>query len=43
MKLIAHFWRKVSNKGVWYEWCTSEPIVSNIHNPCHRSCIVQLQ
>lgn len=41
-KLVTHFWRKVSKDGVWYEWCVTEPVVSELHNPCHRSCIVKL-
>lgn len=32
-----HFWRKVSRRKVWYEWCFTEPVQTVIHNPGGRS------
>jgi len=36
------FWRCVNEKNVWYEWCTSNPIASSIHNPNGRSYTIGL-
>jgi len=35
--LQLHFWRQTNTKAVWYEWCLSSPIVTNIQNPNGRS------
>jgi len=32
-----HFWRNVTKKHVWYEWCISEPVCVPVHNPNGRS------
>jgi len=36
-KVTIHFWRKVSRTKVWYEWCLTDPVQTNIHNPGGRS------
>uniref|UniRef100_A0A1B0GBX7 Protein arginine N-methyltransferase n=1 Tax=Glossina morsitans morsitans TaxID=37546 RepID=A0A1B0GBX7_GLOMM len=33
-----HFWRCVSKKKVWYEWCLTSPSTTHIHNLGGRSC-----
>uniref|UniRef100_A0A1A9X3K2 Protein arginine N-methyltransferase n=1 Tax=Glossina brevipalpis TaxID=37001 RepID=A0A1A9X3K2_9MUSC len=33
-----HFWRCVSKKKVWYEWCLVSPSTTHIHNLGGRSC-----
>ncbi|ESN96246.1 hypothetical protein HELRODRAFT_68344 [Helobdella robusta] len=40
--LTVHFWRLVNEKNVWYEWCTSTPQQTHIHNPKGRSYIIGL-
>ena len=30
--LDVHFWRLVDDKRVWYEWCVTNPVVTNIAN-----------
>ena len=42
-KLTVHLWRKTNKKCIWYEWCITSPILSEIHNPFHRSYQVDLQ
>lgn len=39
-KLVARFWRCVSNREVWYEWSTSAPGISHIHNAGGRFCSI---
>ncbi|VDM17264.1 unnamed protein product [Hydatigera taeniaeformis] len=31
-KIVLHLWRCISPRYVWYEWATTEPTVSKIHN-----------
>ena len=38
----AHFWRCVSPKKVWYEWCIVQPQPGPVHNPNGRSYWVGL-
>ncbi|KAK7868278.1 hypothetical protein R5R35_013873 [Gryllus longicercus] len=40
--LEVHFWRCISKKGVWYEWCVTQPVPGPIHNPNGRSYIIGL-
>lgn len=40
--LAVHFWRCINKKGVWYEWCISQPVPGPIHNPNGRSYIIGL-
>ena len=35
--ITVHFWRCVSSKQVWYEWCVTSPSNSVIHNPNGRT------
>ena len=28
----VHVWRRVGGSKVWYEWATTEPVASQIHN-----------
>ena len=32
-----HIWRLCTATKVWYEWCVTEPQITNIHNPNGRS------
>lgn len=41
--VTIHLWRKTEKKCVWYEWCLTQPVLTQIHNPCHRSYSVDLQ
>ncbi|KAL4219133.1 Protein arginine N-methyltransferase 5 [Mactra antiquata] len=41
-KVVVDFWRCVSSKNVWYEWCLREPHVLPIHNPKGRSYTIGL-
>lgn len=34
----VHFWRCISDRKVWYEWSTSAPQISHIHNFKGRAC-----
>uniref|UniRef100_A0A1A9ZYR9 Protein arginine N-methyltransferase n=1 Tax=Glossina pallidipes TaxID=7398 RepID=A0A1A9ZYR9_GLOPL len=36
--ITIHFWRCVSKKKVWYEWCLTSPSTTHIHNLGGRSC-----
>lgn len=38
----VHFWRCVTKKNVWYEWCVTEPTVTAIHNPNGRAYTIGL-
>lgn len=40
-KLDIQFWRCVSDRKVWYEWGTSSPNVSHVHNLNGRSCHIK--
>lgn len=31
-KITVDFWRRTAPSKVWYEWCTSTPTLSHIHN-----------
>jgi protein arginine N-methyltransferase 5 len=35
--VAVHVWRCVDGTKVWYEWATTSPAVSPIHNPTGRS------
>ncbi|XP_018007880.1 protein arginine N-methyltransferase 5 [Hyalella azteca] len=37
-----HFWRCVTSKNVWYEWCVTDPVSSAIHNPNGRAYTIGL-
>jgi len=37
-----HIWRKTDNTQVWFEWCITNPILTQIHNINHRSYSVKL-
>lgn len=37
----VHFWRCVSERKVWYEWCLRQPNISHIHNIDGRSCSIK--
>ena len=39
----VHLWRKNDGNCVWYVWALTLPILSQIHNPTHRSYQVDLQ
>lgn len=41
-KVSVEFWRVVSGKGVWYEWCITSPILSQVHNLDGRSYTIGL-
>ncbi|CAH1778835.1 unnamed protein product, partial [Owenia fusiformis] len=41
-KVILHFWRRCTEKNVWYEWCISGPTATPIHNPKGRSYMIGL-
>lgn len=41
-RVVVDFWRRVSTKNVWYEWCVREPHVLPIHNPKGRSYTIGL-
>lgn len=41
-RVVVDFWRRVSQKNVWYEWCVREPHVIPIHNPKGRSYTIGL-
>ncbi|XP_071958231.1 protein arginine N-methyltransferase 5-like [Antedon mediterranea] len=36
-KLQVHFWRNVTTRNVWYEWCVTNPVITPIHNINGRS------
>lgn len=36
-KILVNFWRRTSPSKVWYEWNTTSPIISHIHNLGGRS------
>lgn len=39
--LDAQFWRCVTDRKVWYEWGTSAPMLSHVHNANGRSCYIK--
>jgi protein arginine N-methyltransferase 5 len=41
-ELVVNFWRVVSPKSVWYEWCISAPVPVPVHNPAGRSYSIGL-
>ncbi|XP_052284761.1 protein arginine N-methyltransferase 5-like isoform X2 [Dreissena polymorpha] len=41
-RVVVDFWRQVSAKNVWYEWCVREPYVQPIQNPKGRSYTIGL-
>lgn len=41
-KLRVHFWRACNTKNVWYEWCITDPVTQQIHNPKGRSYTIGL-
>lgn len=41
-RVVVDFWRCVSSKNIWYEWCVREPQVLPIHNPKGRSYTIGL-
>jgi protein arginine N-methyltransferase 5 len=38
----VQIWRKTDGKKVWYEWCTTKPLVSPIHNAGGKSYFIGL-
>merc|ERR1719277_1690822 len=40
--LSMHMWRICNERSVWYEWCISSPVPSQIHNPKGRSVTIDL-
>lgn len=41
-KVEVHIWRKTDGKKVWYEWCTTKPVQSAIHNAGGKSYFIGL-
>ncbi|XP_077982145.1 protein arginine N-methyltransferase 5-like [Glandiceps talaboti] len=41
-KVTVTFWRNITAKNIWYEWCVTEPIIKPIHNPNGRSYTIGL-
>lgn len=41
-KVVVDFWRVVTERKVWYEWCIREPQILPIHNPKGRSYTIGL-
>lgn len=41
-RIRVHFWRINNGKNVWYEWCTSAPHLTSIHNVKGRSYTIGL-
>lgn len=41
-KVKFNIWRCIGSHKVWYEWSTSEPHVTHIHNHGGRSCSIQM-
>lgn len=37
-----NIWRCIGSSKVWYEWSTSEPIITHIHNHNGRSCSISM-
>ena len=35
--VTINIWRRVNKVKVWYEWCVTKPLVSDIHNPSGRT------
>ncbi|XP_013381204.1 protein arginine N-methyltransferase 5 [Lingula anatina] len=40
--LEVHFWRRVTQKNVWYEWCVTKPHPQPVHNTKGRSYFIGL-
>ena len=40
--ITAHFWRCASKQKVWYEWCLSSPVVTEIQNSNGKSSWIGL-
>lgn len=38
----AHWWRRVDDKKVWYEWALSDPVATPVQNPGGRSYSIGL-
>lgn len=41
-RVTLHMWRCLSETKVWYEWCLTEPVPTQIHNPYGRSYTIGL-
>ncbi|CAI9715887.1 protein arginine N-methyltransferase 5-like [Octopus vulgaris] len=41
-RVVVDFWRVVTDRKVWYEWCIREPQILPIHNPKGRSYTIGL-
>lgn len=41
-EITVHFWRRCSDRSVWYEWTISSPHIVSIHNPKGSSFTIDL-